>query len=253
MRKIRRQIKLVLVSVFSVFLLVGLTACGGDSAPDPTPAPTPEVTATPAPTPTPTPEPQVDADAVYEEDDDHDEEGTIAGLWEWADDFTFRYTFNENGTGTRGFGAILTAFEWYADYETGYLDIYVPSVEELWSYIIYEGVLIIESLQVPGLVFAYAWTGDVEEGVDFDLAGIWSHVDEAGNIMAFDYVFFADGSGVRGSEVLFDIFYWYAYNGILEIYIPGMIEEWDFELSGDTLTILSDALPGVRLVYNRIG
>jgi len=253
MRRLKTKGMYLLAVVVMAAMLLTLTACGGDSAPEEV-APTPTPTATPTPEPTPEPTPQADAEPVYDTEGYGDslEAGTLAGLWEWEDDFTFRYTFNEDGTGVRGFGAALTVFEWYADYEMGYLDIYVPSVLEEWSYLIYDGVLVIESLQVPGLTFAYVWMDYIEDDSDFDLAGVWSWVDDAGNIAAFDYVFFADGSGLRGSEVLFDVFYWEADDGVLLIYIPGMVEEWDFELSGDTVTISSNELPGVRLVYNRI-
>jgi len=243
----------MLVPIISVFLLMGLTACGGSNeptvpavavaTPTPSPTPTPTPTPTPAPTPEPTPEPEPEPEP----------EATIVGLWEWADDSSFNYLFFEDYTGIRGAGANLVSFEWYAYGE--YLDIYIPSVFEEWSFLIYDDVLIIESLQVPGLMLAYVWTGHAEDFGDFPLLGIWSWVYND-TIQAFDYVFFSDGSGIRGSEVLFDVFYWEAYIegniGILNIYIPGTIEEWDFTLNNDVLTISSPDLPGVRLIYNRI-
>jgi hypothetical protein len=238
--------------------LVVLSACGGggSSAGETVPAaniqqPAPPPVETPPPTPPPAPQPEPPAPEPEPEPED---EPTLVGLWEWADDFTFRYTFNADGTGIRGFGHSVVAFEWYADYEAGYLDIYVPGVVEQWSFLVYEDVLIIESLQVPGMAFAYVWTGDVEDFY-FPLAGIWTWVDDFGNLAAWDYVFFSDGSGLRGTTEVFDIFYWETdgdYFGILYIYVPSAVEEWDFTLQGDTLTVSSPDLPGVRLIYNRI-
>jgi len=117
--------------------------------------------------------------------------------------------------------------------------------------------LVIESLQEPGLIFAYMFTEYVEEVAIEDysiLLGVWTWVDDFGNVHPWDYVFFSDGTGIRGTTESFDVFYWEAdyITGELFIYIPASIEEWNIDLTQDSFTASSPDFPGVRLIYNRI-
>jgi len=236
----KNKVKCFLIgTAIGIVMSMGLTACGGSNDPPQATLPptTPVATTTPAPIATPAATTAPAADA------------SIVGTWEWVDDFSFRYTFNANGTGTRGFGMNQVHFQWET-YGT-YLDIYVPSFVEEWAYIIEDDLILFSSLQVAGMEFLFEWAGYVEDNTTFWLEGAWDMV--GGD---FGYIFFTDGTGIRGSEAQIEAFYWAAYGndegGILEIYAPSAVEEWDFTLAGDTLTIFSPYLPGIRFIYNRI-
>jgi len=259
MQKVTTSVRIVtfiLALLVSGFILVGLTACGSDDPPPaatPTPSPTPTPTPTPAPTPTPEPTPDPAPPA---------EDFTMVGAWRWADDPTYLYSFMADGTGIRGFEwQGLMPFEWYFDEADSVLEIATASILEEWAFAIIEEdgmfFLIIESLQVPGMVFSYLFTHYVEEVAPEDYSfflGAWAYVDDWGNIHPWDYVFFSDGSGLRGTTENFDFFYWEAIyeTGELFIYIPGVFEEWDIDLTADTFTASNPGLPGVRLIYNRV-
>ena len=242
------------ITLVSVSLMMGLTACDNSAPPEAAPAAatTPAPAATPAPTPpepAPTPaEPEADV--------------SLVGAWRWADDQSFLYNFHADGTGIRGFELQgMVSFEWEMDDTDTTLSIATTSMLEEWAFaVVEEGgifVLAIESLQVPGLVFTYMFTEYVEEVALEDysiLLGAWAWVDGFGNVQDWDYVFFSDGTGLRGTTENFDIFYWEANyaTGELLIYIPSIFEEWDIELSADRFTASSPEFPGVRLIYNRI-
>jgi len=233
------------VLLMMVALSLFLVACGG-SNPEPETVPVSQETA-----PQETPVVQT---PVAETSD------TLVGAWRWADDATWLYTFNADGTGTRGFEwQGLVPFTWRADSSS--LNIATLPMQEEWAFAIVEEeglfFLAIESLQVPGMSFVYMFTDYVEDVAPEDysmLLGAWAWVDELGNIYPWDYVFFSDGSGVRGTTEAFDVFWWEAdfEIGYLSIYIPEIVEEWDLELTADTFTASSADLPGVRLIYNRI-
>ena len=254
----RHTATILIVALISVFLVMGLTACG-DSEPEPTPAPaaTPAPVATPEPTPEPEPEETTEETPEPEE---NDADLSLIGTWRWADDDSFVYNFHADGTGVRGFEwQGLTSFQWDMDDST--LGISTLAIFEHWSFAVVEEdgifVLAIESLQVPGLVFAYMFTEYVEDVAPEDysiLLGAWAHVDEFGNVHPWDYVFFSDGSGIRGTTENFDVFYWEAdyETGELVIYIPAAAELWDIDLKENTFTASSPDLPGVRLVYDRV-
>jgi hypothetical protein len=248
---------ILIATLMGLALVIGFAACGG-SEPDPTPPaettqpePTPISEPTPDPTPDPTPEPP---------QEESEEDFSLVGTWRWADDASYVYIFSPDGTGVRGFEwQGMQAFEWYL-YEDE-LDIATFAMLEEWVFTVVEEegmfFLVIESLQVPGMSFMYLFTGYIEDMdfVDYSIMlGVWSAIDEAGNVLPWDYVFFSDGSGIRGTTENFDVFYWEAdyFTGELLIYLPALIEEWYITYTPDSFTAFSPDLPGIRFVYNRI-
>ena len=73
----------------------------------------------------------------------------LFGSWDWDQDSDYTYTFNPDGTGTRGWPGQLQAFEW------GTADDYLFIGAEHWAFTIADGVLTIDSQQVPGMTFRY--------------------------------------------------------------------------------------------------
>ena len=82
-------------------------------------------------------------------DFDFDLAEELFGTWDWVEDDTFTITFNPDGTGTRNWTGEPEDFEWEA---IGY---YLFIDFEHWAFFVEDGMLIIESQQVPGLYFIY--------------------------------------------------------------------------------------------------
>jgi hypothetical protein len=220
-------------------MLTGLVACGGESE-----RTTPLITDE-RETPPRQPKPPV----------------SMVGEWRWEDDTSFLYSFYADGTGFRGFEWLgMAPFQWEMDGDV--LDIRTTAILEEWTFAVVEeeGVffLVISSLQEPGLVLAYMFTEYVEDVALEDysiLLGAWAWVDDLGNVHPWDYVFFSDATGIRGTTENFDFFYWEAdyATGELLIYIPSIFEEWDIVLTQDRFVASNaEQLPGVRLIYNRV-
>ena len=77
----------------------------------------------------------------------------LFGTWDWDVDASFTYTFNEDGTGTRGIPGNMENFTWHTSGTHLYMD--TPMLLESWSFEIVGGVLTIDSNQVPGMTWSY--------------------------------------------------------------------------------------------------
>ena len=91
----------------------------------------------------PMPEPDFHLDVDF----DFAEE--LFGTWDWDEDDTFTLTFNPDGTGIRDWAGEPEDFEWVTIGHYLFIDF------EHWAFFVEDGVLIIESQQVPELYFIY--------------------------------------------------------------------------------------------------
>jgi len=164
----------------------------------------------------------------------------ITGAWDFMG--VHYYTFNEDGSGFRGYTGNLRNFQWTA--EDGVLSIVTDAVEEYWFYALEGDFLVIVSRQVDGFSYIYTRHGAAVPGVgsvqavyipDYahDIAGIW---DWSGQPY---YVFHADGSGARGVGGAYQHFRWTASGGVLFIHGVGQVEEWAYAIAYDMLTLTS--------------
>jgi len=89
----------------------------------------------------------------------------LVGTWIWENDSNWIYTFNDDGTGVRGGGALnpISEFEWTI-YETedGDEELHIECpiamfavYSERWSYTVDDDVLILDSLQQGGQGLRY--------------------------------------------------------------------------------------------------
>jgi hypothetical protein len=87
------------------------------------------------------------------EEGEHAEE--LVGTWEWDVDSSYTYTFNADGTGSRGFTFMSEDFEWmtmgddHLVIEMGLVGV------ESWTFTISDGVLTIDSRQIAGMTYSY--------------------------------------------------------------------------------------------------
>ena len=73
----------------------------------------------------------------------------LVGTWEWNGDSNWTYTFNDDGTGSRGFDGSLQ-FEWRISWGNLRLECpvaYFGVYSELWGISIEEDILVLNSLQ----------------------------------------------------------------------------------------------------------
>ena len=77
----------------------------------------------------------------------------LVGTWDWDEGLGFIYIFNDDGTGSRGFPRNILDFYWLT-YD-GNLYITIDLQNESWSYIIIGDILILESNQIPGIIYSY--------------------------------------------------------------------------------------------------
>ena len=83
--------------------------------------------------------------------DDHE----LVGTWVWEGDTAFTYTFNDNGTGSRGGNADFPTadFEWHVDEDEENLLLIECSVSmfgvnsERWNFIVEDDAIVLTSLQ----------------------------------------------------------------------------------------------------------
>ncbi|MCL2837848.1 MAG: copper amine oxidase N-terminal domain-containing protein [Oscillospiraceae bacterium] len=76
--------------------------------------------------------------------------------WAWDSATEYVYTFNADGTGTRGIPGMMENFEWSIP-EAGHIMMNITGgiMTESWSYTIENDIFTITSNQVPGLTFSY--------------------------------------------------------------------------------------------------
>jgi len=88
--------------------------------------------------------------------------------------------------------------------------------------------------------------------LDPRLVGVWLW-DEHG---AYEYNFFADGTGNRGVPLLEDVieFTWFITEALyLVIETEEMAERWDYDIDVDALTLTSRQVSGTQYSYTRLG
>lgn len=164
----------------------------------------------------------------------------IAGVWDFMG-FPY-YTFNEDGSGFRGFFGDNVSFQWSA--VDGSLTIVADAFTEYWLYVITGDLLFLASRQVEGFSFIYTRNGvivpgagsaQIEPDADNAIVGVWNW-----NEMPY-YAFQAEGRGVRGQMGAYQHFLWSISDGVLLIHGVGHVEEWTYLLDGETLTLTSDS------------
>jgi len=74
--------------------------------------------------------------------------------WTWDVMPMYTYTFNADGTGTRGMPGLIAHFEWSIP-EAGVFMISTALAVESWDYTIENNVFTITSRQIPGLTYSY--------------------------------------------------------------------------------------------------
>ncbi|MCL2388338.1 MAG: DUF5640 domain-containing protein [Defluviitaleaceae bacterium] len=184
----------------------------------------------------------------------HDEE--LVGTWYWNADGAYRYTFNADGTGERGFPETHQTFTWstLGDLLVIYRDHSRRNeiANESWDFEIVDDVLTIRSHHAAKTNFSYVRGGTEQNEA---LVGRWRWDTNTSYI----YTFHEDGTGTRNFPAPNDTFTWSTHEDTLFItrdtLTAGIIrgEIWTFELGENTITITSqqtDEAPS--LVYNRI-
>ena len=79
----------------------------------------------------------------------------LIGTWEWDDDPTWRYVFNENGGGNRGFEGETEAFTWGTVDGNQLRIFHIGSLTDSWNFTITGDSLWLGSGQQAGLEFNY--------------------------------------------------------------------------------------------------
>jgi len=183
-----------------------------------------------------------ETDTVIITSGEHSEAHVITGIWYWMG--TPFYNFLANGTGIRGLADEQYNFTWQIG--DGHLTITTPSVTEEWNYEIDNDLLIITSRQVYGFSFIYTRQGGVSindmpvpqiaANGDSTIVGAWS-------FMGLPYfLFYADGTGIRGAMGVYNHFRWRTEGGVLYKSGIGFVEEWNYMLDGNRLTLNSERL-----------
>ena len=186
--------------------------------------------------PAPTPEPESFDEALI-------------GAWAWDDDNSYVYVFESNGQGRRGFYPDLEDFTWLVR-GVDTLVISVGLLQESWIYAIDGDTVTMESRLVEGLVYTYVrWEGDFIVADDYEvdftghpIIGTWAWEDDS----RWVYEFNTDGTGLRGWTGEVVAIYWYVYEDILLIDAGGGIEQWQFTIDDNILTL---EMPGTVYRY----
>jgi len=77
------------------------------------------------------------------------------------------------------------------------------------------------------------------------IAGTWTWLLNADYVLTFN----ANGSGTRGFPLMIEEFAWRTEDGRLYITTSIMIEEWNYSITGNRLTIDSRQIPGLAYTY----
>lgn len=174
----------------------------------------------------------------------------LIGTWNWDDNILWQYTFNPDGTGTRGLPDSLQTFNW-SDQGDGHVRMSVIFfLREEWNYSIDNNMLTLDSRQTAGLTYRYRREGAAPT-IDPLLVGEWTWDDN----WLYDYVFYEDGTGWRGLPDWIETFEWTVLeDGHLRLDLAGGIREnWNYTISGDMLTTVSREFAGVSFNYTRAG
>lgn len=175
-------------------------------------------------------------------------EHVLVGTWNWDDNALWQYTFNEDGTGVRGFLDERETFNWSIPND-GHVRMNMGrGSSENWDYILDGDMLTLDSRQVPGLTYHY-----VREGATLPinpaLVESWGWEDSA----LYEYVFNEDGTGRRGFPDEIETFTWTTPEaGHIRMDIAGGTREhWNYTIAGDRLTLTSRQVEGLTFTYIR--
>ncbi|MCL1844330.1 MAG: hypothetical protein FWF77_00295 [Defluviitaleaceae bacterium] len=174
----------------------------------------------------------------------------LVGTWHWEADGAFMYVFSPDGTGKRGFPEDMQAFSW-STRAGGILSI--DSVrEERWDYLVWDGVLVLESRQVAGAAAAYVFAGAGEFSEELT-AWNWAWDED----FRFIYIFEPDGTGFRGNlgDGMAEEITWFTNGSRLHVYSPEATfgvrgEMWTFSTGDGVLTLQSEQWDGVVYTYH---
>ncbi|MCL1883752.1 MAG: hypothetical protein FWF81_08380 [Defluviitaleaceae bacterium] len=180
----------------------------------------------------------------------------LIGTWYWDGDGAYIQTFNEDGTGERGFPENMETFVWTTtgsrlninrDHPRG---IRGEIREERWNFSVEDGVLTIDSRQNSDRVYSYVFAAEHEHPEN--LLGAW-HWDDNSDFL---YTFNPDGSGTRGFPVSPEYITWFVIDSRLHIYSPNEEmgvrgEMWSFSIRNEALVLDSLQNEGTSFNYSR--
>jgi len=78
----------------------------------------------------------------------------LVGTWVWEENADWQYVINADGTGTRGMPDDLQSFTWTIPVP-GYVRMDIDSLPDEWRYAISGDMLILESVQIPDVVYVF--------------------------------------------------------------------------------------------------
>ena len=81
-------------------------------------------------------------------------DSAVIGTWAWDANELYLYTFNADGTGTRGLPDEVETFTWSVP-ESGRVDMRVGTMTERWDYVVEDNVFTLTSRQIAGMEFSY--------------------------------------------------------------------------------------------------
>ena len=84
----------------------------------------------------------------------------FVGTWSWDANPDYTYIFHDDGIGFRGFAGALEEFDWVVEGDDHLLIMLLDTYAlESWSFTIVDGVLTIDSRQIPGRTWSYIFEG----------------------------------------------------------------------------------------------
>ena len=171
----------------------------------------------------------------------------LIGVWNWDINPLWQYTFHTDGTGYRGAQDRLEHFVWTTP-EPGHVQINAEGIWENWDYEVRGDGLILESREFAGEVYTYRRDG-VPVGIDLDLVGIWAWENDPD----WRYDFFLDGDGTRGTpDDRMTLTWTTPEEGLLWIGVGGFMEDWEYTLIRDRLTMQSIQDENVIYTFIRV-
>lgn len=164
----------------------------------------------------------------------------LVDVWLWYDGPFWRYFFNSDGTGMRGWLDEEYSFRWGVVDNIIRMEFMEPSEtfgfdNEWWEYRIEGDTLHIISRSIVGHGESHSYSRFTGFGqLSSEMFGIW----EWDQLSDWAYFFFDDGVGVRGFSDQFNEFFWYTEGSTLNIIRgDGGIEAWQFEIVDGVLRL----------------
>jgi len=203
----------------------------------------------------------------------------LVGIWDWDDGANYRYVFNADGTGSRGFAPLIQRFDWSLDTDNLLLLEFRGATESV-QFNVSGNRLTLDHRD--GTVYHYTREGRApfvpidprppttqrDDPTEQDgppaqngqsaLVGTWNFVDHP----TWQYFFHANGEGTRGGGGSpIEEFNWSVQGDLLRIEsLDGeplqfgvANERWTFAIDGDTLTLTSRQAEDMSFTYTRAG